>query len=182
MVAARLLGAARGASRREFERVGDFVAGGPSVIYVLALLLGVVAGMRAMMAPAAVAWATHLGRLDLAGSWLNFFAHPAAVWILSGLALAELVTDQLPRTPSRRVPIQFGTRIVSGGLCGAAVAFAAGPLWLGALAGVIGAVIGTLGGSAARAALARRFGKDRPAALIEDAVAIVGALIVVALA
>ena len=40
------------------------------------------------------------------------------------------------------------------------------------MAGVIGAVLGTLGGAAARAALAARFGRDRPAALLEDAVAV----------
>jgi uncharacterized membrane protein len=43
------------------------------------------------------------------------------------------------------------------------------------VAGVIGAVIGTLGGRAARARLAASFGPDQPAALIEDGVAI-GAL------
>jgi uncharacterized membrane protein len=50
------------------------------------------------------------------------------------------------------------------------------------MAGAIGAVIGTLGGRAFRARLANAFGRDRPAAFIEDAVAYVGAaLIVIAL-
>ena len=35
--------------------------------YVLPLLIGVVAGMRAMTAPAAVSWAAYLGRLTLGG-------------------------------------------------------------------------------------------------------------------
>jgi uncharacterized membrane protein len=53
--------------------------------------------------------------------------------------------------------------------------------WLGGLvAGVIGAVIGTFGGAALRARLAAGFGRDRPAALIEDAVAILGAALIVA--
>ena len=42
-----------------------------------------------------------------------------------------------------------------------------------------GAVIGTVGGHAFRARLAKAFGRDRPAAFIEDAVAYVGALIIV---
>jgi uncharacterized membrane protein len=42
----------------------------------------------------------------------------------------------------------------------------------GAIAGIIGAVIGTLGGAALRARLTAAFGKDRPAAFIEDVVAI----------
>jgi uncharacterized membrane protein len=39
--------------------------------------------------------------------------------------------------------------------------------------------VGTLGGSAVRGALAKAFGKDLPAALLEDAVAILGALFIV---
>ena len=36
----------------------------------LALLMGVVAGLRAMTAPAAVSWAARLGIIDLSGTWL----------------------------------------------------------------------------------------------------------------
>jgi uncharacterized membrane protein len=39
--------------------------------------------------------------------------------------------------------------------------------------------VGTLGGAAVRGKLAVAFGKDTPAALIEDAVAIVGAILIV---
>ena len=45
---------------------------------------------------------------------------------------------------------------------------------------IIGAVVGTLGGAEARGRLATAFGKDLPAALIEDAVAITGGLLIVA--
>jgi uncharacterized membrane protein len=148
-------------------------------VYLLALLIGIIAGLRTMTAPAAVAWATHLGRLDLSGSWLAFFGNVWARWILTALALVELVVDQLPSTASRKVPVQFGARILTGGLSGAAIG-AAGGSWVGGLvAGIVGAVIGTLGGSAARARLAAAFGSDRPAAFIEDAVAIGGALLIV---
>jgi uncharacterized membrane protein len=146
---------------------------------VLALLMGVVAGLRAMTAPAAVSWAASCGRLSLGGSWLAFLGRAWMPWIFTALAVAELVTDQLPTTPSRKVPIQFGTRIVSGALCGAALGQAGGAPIVGLLAGAIGAVIGTLGGSAARARLAASFKSDRPAAFLEDAVAIGGALLLV---
>ena len=53
---------------------------------------------------------------------------------------------------------------------------------IGGVLGAIGAVIGTLGGAAARLRLAKGLGRDLPAALIEDAVAIVGALAIVSLA
>jgi uncharacterized membrane protein len=99
-------------------------------------------------------------------------------WILTLLAVVELVTDQLPSTPSRTVPIQFGARIATGALSGAAVGAAGGAIVGGLLAGIAGAVIGTLGGRALRARLASAFGSDRPAAFIEDAVAIGGALLI----
>jgi uncharacterized membrane protein len=148
-------------------------------VYLLALLLGVVAGLRAMTAPAAVSWAAYLGWLDLSGTWLAFLGSIWATVILTLLALVELVTDQLPTTPSRTVPVQFGARVLTGALSGAAVGTAGSSLAGGLIAGVVGAVVGTLGGRAFRARLASAFGSDRPAAFIEDAVAVGGALLIV---
>ena len=148
------------------------------IFYLLALLIGIVAGLRAMTPPALVAWAAHLGWIDLSGSWLGFLANAWVRWILTLLAIVELVTDQLPSTPSRTVPIQFGARIATGALSGAAVGAAGGAMAGGLVAGIAGAVIGTLGGRALRGRLASAFGSDRPAAFIEDAVAIGGALLI----
>ncbi|ODT07713.1 MAG: DUF4126 domain-containing protein [Mesorhizobium sp. SCN 65-20] len=148
-------------------------------IYLFALLIGIVAGLRAMTAPAAVAWGAWLGWLPLAGTWASFMGHWITVAIFSVLALVEFVTDQLPSTPSRKVPQQFGARIVSGAFCGAVLGTAGGMLVGGLAAGVIGAILGTLGGAAARAGLAKWFGSDLPAALVEDAVAVLGALWIV---
>jgi uncharacterized membrane protein len=145
--------------------------------YLVALLFGVIAGLRSLTAPAVVAWAVHLGRLDLTGSWLAFLGNAWVRWGLTVLALGELVTDQLPSTPSRTVPMAFAGRLVTGTLSGAAIGAAADHALEGALAGLVGAVIGTLGGSRARARLAGAFHNDHPAALIEDAVAIGGALL-----
>jgi uncharacterized membrane protein len=147
-------------------------------VYLLALLIGIIAGLRAMTAPALVSWAAHLGWLNLTGTWLAFFGNVWARWILTLIALTELVTDQLPSTPSRTVPVQFGARIVTGALSGAAIGAGSGALVGGLLAGIVGAIIGTLGGRAFRARLAAAFGSDRPAAFIEDAVAIGGALLI----
>lgn len=66
-----------------------------------------------------------------------------------------------------------------GALSGAAFGAAGGSLLFGAVAGIVGAVIGTLGGRTARARLAAVSGRDPPAALIEDAVAILAALLIV---
>jgi uncharacterized membrane protein len=151
-------------------------------VILLSLLIGVVAGSRTMMAPAAVSWAASLGWLNIASTPLAFLGYRFTPWILTVLALGELVGDQLPTTPSRTVPVQFGARIVSGGLSGAALGAASGQLAVGAVAGVIGAVIGTLGGRALRGWMAAAFKSDRPAAFIEDAIAIASAWLIVSVA
>jgi uncharacterized membrane protein len=141
-------------------------------LYLFALLIGVIAGLRAMTAPAAVAWGAHLGLIPLQGTPLAWMGGAIAPWVFGVLAVLELVSDQLPQTPSRKVPVQFGARIASGALCGAAIGLDQGAALAGLALGVVGAVAGTLGGAAARARLAAAFGRDTPAALIEDAVAI----------
>ena len=149
-------------------------------VLLAALLIGVIAGLRTFTAPTAVSWAARLGRIPLAGTHLAFMGSAVTACILTLLAIVEIaVIDKSPKTPSRKAPQAFGARIVSGGLSGAAIGLSADSLWLGLLLGLIGAVIGTLGGAAFRARLAAAFGKDLPAALTEDAVAIVGALLIV---
>jgi uncharacterized membrane protein len=145
-----------------------------------AFLIGLVAGLRTMTAPAATSWAASLGLLHLHGTPLAFLGARITPWIFTALAIAELVTDKLPMTPSRKVPTQFGARLLSGGLCGAAFGMSGGMQWAGLVAGVAGAAAGTLGGAAIRARLAAAFGRDLPAALIEDVVAVGGAALLVA--
>ncbi len=148
------------------------------VAFLLALLIGGVAGLRALTAPAAVSWAAHIGWLNLGDTHLAFLGYRWTPWVLTAL-LVELVTDQMPSTPSRTVPMQFGARILTGALSGAAIGASSGLLIVGGIAGIIGAVIGTLGGRAARARLANAFGKDMQAALIEDAIAVLAAIFIV---
>ena len=150
------------------------------MILLLALLIGMVAGLRTMTAPAVVAWAAYLNGFDPGGGWLSFMSHWITPWIFTLLALTEFVVDQLPSTPSRTVPMQFGARLLTGGLCGATLGASAGILVPGLLAGVVGAVIGTLGGHAIRGRLAAAFGRDRPAAFLEDGVAVIGGVLIVA--
>lgn len=150
--------------------------------FVLPLLIGIVAGLRTMTAPAAVSWASRVGWLNVEATPLAFFGYTFTPWVFTALALGELVIDQLPTTPSRTVPIGFGARIIAGALCGGAIGASGGALVTGLIAGIAGSFIGTLGGRAFRAWLAAVLGSDRPAAFIEDAVAIGGAfLIMVAL-
>jgi uncharacterized membrane protein len=149
-------------------------------VYILALLIGVIAGLRALTAPAAVSWAASLGLLHVQGTVLAFMGATVTPYILTVLAIVELVTDQLPKTPSRKVPVQFGARLVTGALSGATIGAGGDALIAGLVLGVVGAVIGTFGGAAARGALAGAFGRDLPAALIEDVVAVGGAALLMA--
>ena len=148
-------------------------------LYVLAFLIGIVAGMRAMTAPAVVSWAARLGWLNLQGTPLAFLGAAVAPWIFTVAAVGELVNDKLPKTGSRKAPPAFIARIVMGALCGAAVGAPSQALAAGLVAGAVGAVAGTLGGYQFRARLARAAGKDLPIALLEDATAIALAILVV---
>ena len=150
----------------------------PLGVAMLATLIGVIAGLRTMTAPTAVSWAASLGWIDLSGTWLAFLGYAWTPWILTLLALLEFIGDQLPSTPSRTVPVQFTARVISGALSGGALGAASGALVIGAVAGIVGAIIGTVGGRAFRARLASAFRKDPPAAFIEDAVAVIGAILV----
>lgn len=141
-------------------------------VVLLAFVIGVVAGLRAMMAPAAVSWAARLGWLHLSATPLAFFGAAVTPWIFTLLALGELVNDQLPSAGSRKAPPAFIARILSGALCGGAVGASSGSLAGGVVAGALGAVAGTLGGYELRRRLAKAFGRDLPAALIEDLLAI----------
>src|SRR5207237_7510354 len=134
------------------------------IVLLLALLIGVVAGLRTFTAPAAVSWAAHLGWLPLAGTPLAFMGSVWAAAILTVLALVELVIDQLPSAPSRKAPGGFGARIVSGALSRAALGAPSGWLITGGIAGIVGAVIGTLGGYCACARLAAAFRSHMPPA------------------
>jgi uncharacterized membrane protein len=140
----------------------------------------VIAGLRSMTAPAVVSWGARLGWLHLENTWLAFLGAPVTPYILSLLAIGELVADKLPNTPSRKAPVGFVARIVTGALSGAALGASSQSLAGGLLAGALGAVAGTLGGYEFRSRLVRAIGgKDLPIALLEDAIAIGGAIWVV---
>ena len=141
--------------------------------YMVAFLLGLVAGLRSLTAPAAVSWAAHLGWLHLENTPLAFLGFAATPYILSSLAIAELINDKLPKTPSRKTLVPFAARIAMGALSGAAVGASSGALVVGLLAGAFGGVVGTLAGYEFRSRLVKATGgKDLPIALLEDAIAI----------
>lgn len=151
------------------------------LVLLLALLIGVVAGLRSVTAPAAVAWAALLKWINLDGTWVSWLGHPVTVAVITVLAVLELIADKLPATPDRTAVVSFTARIVLGAFAGAVIGTAWGYTWGGLGAGVVGAVLGTLGGYEARTRLAAaRDGHDLPIALLEDAVAVLGGFAIAA--
>jgi uncharacterized membrane protein len=149
-------------------------------MYLWSFLLGLASGMRSMTPLAVVSWAAHMGWLHLEGSWLAFLGYAATPYILTVLALGELIADKLPKTPSRKAPLGFSGRIITGALCGAALGIAAQGMTGGIVAGILGAIVGTFGGYEFRSRLVKATGgKDLPIALLEDAITIVIAVLAV---
>jgi uncharacterized membrane protein len=127
-----------------------------SVALGLALLIGIVSGLRVFTAPAAVLLAR------------------GSVWgiILTILALVEYVIDLMPKTAPRTAPMGLALRIISGAFVGWAIATGHGASGIaGGVIGVIGALIGAYGGLAVRRAAIARIGAI-PAGISEDIVAI----------
>ncbi|HZE12631.1 MAG TPA: DUF4126 family protein, partial [Chthoniobacterales bacterium] len=122
-----------------------------NIIFASAVGIGVVAGLRSLLAPAAVAWAAHLGWLHLQGTPLSFMGSNVCLIIFSLLAIGELIGDKLPRTPKRTAVAPLLARTITGGLCGACICVSANhSLGLGGVLGAVGAVIGAFAGYAIR--------------------------------
>lgn len=150
-------------------------------VLALAFAIGVIAGLRAMTAPAVVCWAAYFRWIDLRQTWLAFLGYTATPYIFSLLAIGELINDKLPKTPSRKAPASFGARIVMGAICGLALAVAGAQSGIaGAIMGGLGAVAGTLGGYEVRSRLVKALSvPDYVIALIEDAIAVGGGFLIV---
>jgi uncharacterized membrane protein len=149
-------------------------------VLLLAFLIGVIAGLRALTAPAAVAWAG-FGRGILHNTPLSLMGRLPAALVFTVLAVLELVNDKRPSTPSRLAPPGLIARIVTGGLSGACLAAAdAQSIAFGAVVGAVGGVVGAFLGYHARKKVVQALKtRDLPIALLEDAIAIGGAILIV---
>lgn len=131
---------------------------------LLALGIGIVSGLRALTSLAALALSRGIG-----------------IWgiVLGVAALGEYVADASPKIPSRTALPSIVVRPLSGAVAGWFItAWHGGSPVTGAIAGAIGALIGTYGGHAARVAAIPKIGAI-PAAVTEDAVAIALAALIV---
>jgi uncharacterized membrane protein len=153
----------------------------PSHVLLLAFGIGFIAGLRSLVTPAVVAWASYRGWLDLQGTSLSFLGSTAAVATFTILGVIELVTDKLPSTPARTKPPGLIARILLGGLSGAAVALAGRQsAAVGCALGALGGVVGAFVGYQVRTGLVRALKvPDFVIAVLEDLIAIAGALFIV---
>jgi uncharacterized membrane protein len=143
-------------------------------VFAFALGLGFAAGLRAFTPPAVVAWAAHLGWLNLNNSPLAFMGSIITVVIFSLLALFELFADLQPTTPKRTAPFPLTARILTGGLCSACLCAASNQsLIIGAILGGVGGLIGAFAGYKIRRKLVAALNvKDIFIAVLEDLVTI----------
>ena len=142
-------------------------------MFAFALGIGVIAGLRSLTPPAAVAWSVRLGWLHLQGSPFAFMESNAALVGLSILALGEMVADLLPSVPRRTALAPLVARMFSGGFCGACLCASVNrSLGIGAALGAVGAVLGAFAGYEIRKRLVTKLNiKDLIVALSEDLIA-----------
>ena len=143
-------------------------------VFVFAIGIGMVAGLRSLLAPTVIAWAAHFDLLNLNASPLAFMGSRTAVAIFTIFAIGELVSDKLPKTSKRTAFAPLLARILLGGLSGACLFAAAGQSSLaGAILGGIGGVIGAFAGYEIRRRIVNNLHvKDLFVAVCEDVVGI----------
>jgi uncharacterized membrane protein len=144
--------------------------------------IGMLSGLRALSPIAVICWLAMFQRVSVTG-WVSFVGSKVAVGLFSLGAVGELISDKLPKTPSRLKQPGFSIRIVMGALCGLTLATTASfSLVGGALLGAIGAVAGSYLGYFVRSRTTAKFGlPDLPVALVEDVICIAGSFLVASL-
>ncbi|HEX2917984.1 MAG TPA: DUF4126 domain-containing protein [Edaphobacter sp.] len=149
---------------------------------VLCFLIGCVAGLRSMTAPAIVCAAAYLRWIHPEGTPLAFMASVAALWVFTICAVGELIVDKLPNTPARTAPMGLIARALTGGLSGATLAASSGKsIAIGAVLGAVGGIAGAFAGYNIRHGIVVHMNMpDIVIAVIEDLLTITGGLFVVA--
>ncbi len=143
--------------------------------YLKAFEIGLIAGIRAMAAPALL---SHKLERTIPTKQpktpVQYLAQPPVALGLKVLAGAEIIGDKVPHGPNRTSPPQFLARVASGATCGAFISEVEGETApFGAVAGALGAVVSTLVFFNLRRYLNHDLGlPDAVGALAEDALAI----------
>src|SRR5580765_730577 len=95
-------------------------------VVVLSFLIGNVAGLRSMMAPAIICAAAYLKWVHLDGTPLVYLDTKTALCLLTLLAIGELIYDKLPIAQPRTSASGLIARVFTGSVSGAALTMSAG--------------------------------------------------------
>ncbi len=141
-------------------------------------LLGFTTGLRCFTPMALLCWFAWAGQISVDGTWAAWTARLWVAIAFTLLALGELVSDKLPKTPARTAPLGLSGRLIMGGLGGAICATAMqGPEMEGILLGASCALVGAFAGYMIRRDLVQRHAcADWPIAVGEDMITIVCAI------
>jgi uncharacterized membrane protein len=144
--------------------------------FVHAFSFGWLAGMRGMAGPAFLSRHTSQYKpVSLQHSTFNFMADAKSSNILQGIAATELLIDKIPGIPDRVHPALLVFRSIAGGLAGTTI-FAANrkSIFLGALTGIFGAVVGSFAFLRLRRAASRKLKISEQAMGIPEDLLILG--------
>jgi uncharacterized membrane protein len=143
-------------------------------VYSSAVAIGAVAGLRTFTAPAIVSRAAASGDLRVKQRGLRMLRSAPTANTFLVLAVGELIADKTAYIPDRIDAAPLIGRIVSGGLCGAAICSARRESAVaGGILGGLGAVGGAfLGYHLRKHAVRKHHIPDLGVALVEDAVAV----------
>lgn len=134
------------------------------------LLIGAVAGQRALTPLAAVSAAASRGELPEDNGAPAIIAHPIVAAGIMALAAGELAGDKMPSAPDRIVPIGLATRAVTGAIAATALA-PRRQRTVAALVGATAAVVASFPGFRARIGTMTRWSQARTG-FVEDALVV----------
>jgi uncharacterized membrane protein len=142
-------------------------------------LLGVVTGMRTLTAMAVLCWFAYGGALPVEDSWAFWSGKLVTAIIFTVLAIGEYIVDKLPKTPNRTALAPLIARLIFAGVVGAIVAAGLNGSGIeGVILCVGGALVGAFAGFLVRREIVIRLNsRDWPVALVEDASAILCAVL-----
>lgn len=144
---------------------------------IRSVLIGAVAGARAMTPLAAVANAARNGELPADSGAPALLSHPLVSAATLALAVGELAGDKMKSAPDRIVIPGMAARLMTGAIAGAALAPRRD--WLaGATLGTAAAVGMSYLSWWARLAAMRRFGQTRTGA-VEDALVLASTVAII---
>jgi uncharacterized membrane protein len=141
------------------------------------LLIGLVAGQRAMTPLSALAGAAMRGTLPHDNAQARLMARPLPVVGSLVMAAAEMAGDKMKSAPDRTVLLGLLARTITGGFAGAALAPPKRQL-LGAALGIGAAIVSSHGGLASRKWAMRRWGQTSTG-FVEDGIVFAAANLIV---